>query len=550
MQNNIKNTVFKTSFAENIFYQKYAQGQDDTWAGLSKRVVEDVCGKAQGRELDKLLSDDDMSQLIRYIEEMKFIPGGRYLYYAGREMRFYNNCFLLRAKDSREGWAELASHSTLALMSGGGIGVDYSEIRPKGKRLKRTGGMASGAIPLMKIINEIGRNVMQGGSRRSAIYASLNHQHEDINDFLQIKQWDKSIIKAKLKDFNFSAPLDMTNISVNWDNNLLAAKENGNIPDVWHQSVLQMMQSGEPGHSYNFNENSKETLRNACGEICSEDDSDVCNLGSVNMANIDSLEEFKNIVQLGSKFLINGTIRGDLPYKKVYDTRDKNRRIGLGIMGVHEWLMKRGYKYEVCDELKLWLEVWRDNSEIGANEQSDRLSLKRPVKYRAVAPTGTIGIMASTTTGIEPLFATAYKRRYLVGGDKWLYEYVVDATANKMITDYSLNPNEIETAYSLAKHPETRIKFQFDVQSYTDHAISSTINLPEWGTEYNNPDTVKQMSGLLLKYCEGLRGITVYPNGSRGGQPLTEVPYDVAIKHSGVVFDEVEEKCSGGVCGL
>jgi len=171
---------FKNSFAESIFYHKYAQGNADSWHNLAIRLVEDVCGGMQ-KGIHPLLSKDEREQLIEYIRTMKFIPGGRYLYYAGREAHFFNNCYLLRAEqDTREEWGELMQRATSALMSGGGIGIDYSRLRGAGRVLSRTGGRASGPIPLMQAINEIGRNVMQGGSRRSAMYASLNWQHDDV----------------------------------------------------------------------------------------------------------------------------------------------------------------------------------------------------------------------------------------------------------------------------------------------------------------------------------------------------------------------------------
>lgn len=108
-------------------------------------------------------------------------------------------------------------------------------------------------------------------------------------------------------------------------------------------------------------------------EVTSTDDSDVCNLGSVNLGNITSLDEFKAVVSLGSRFLVCGTIRADLPYDKVYRIREKNRRLGLGLMGIHEWLLKKGYRYEVVPELHEWLKVYRDESERSANEHCDRL---------------------------------------------------------------------------------------------------------------------------------------------------------------------------------
>jgi ribonucleoside-diphosphate reductase alpha chain len=435
------------------------------------------------------------------------------------------------------------------LTLGGGIGNDYSRLRPSGRVLSRTGGVASGPIPLMFAINEIGRNVMQGGSRRSAIYASLNWQHEDIPAFLTVKNWSPEIKGLKEKDYNFPAPLDMTNISVNYDDNW---GFNESHP-VFLENCKQAMMTGEPGFSFNFGDKQNETLRNACTEVTSEDDSDVCNLGSINLGNIQSLEEFKSVVSLASKFLVCGTLRADLPYEKVYKVREKNRRLGLGLMGIHEWLLQRGQKYEVTNDLKKWLEVYRDESVRSASAHCDRFYISRPVAFRAVAPTGTIGILASTTTGIEPLFAIAYKRRYLVDGTKWKYEYVIDATAERLINEYGLNPENIDTAYKLAHDYERRIKFQADVQDYVDMSISSTINLPSWGTKENNEGTVSRFAELLARYAPRLRGFTCYPDGSRGGQPITEVEYGEALQHKGTVFTE-HDVCDitghGGSCGV
>lgn len=553
---------WKTPFAEVTFRNKYAFGPEDTWPNLCRRLINDVCGDrtACGKPFETpLLSPDDQGELVNMMVKQKFIAGGRYLYYAGRPVSFFNNCFSLQAEeDTREEWGNVVKRASDCLMSGGGIGGEYSRLRPSGRTLRRTGGISSGPIPLMCSVNEVGRNVMQGGSRRSAIWAGLNWRHEDIEQFLDAKNWSEELKALKAKDFNFPAPLDMTNMSICWDTAFYeSSRTSKNGPptstphDLWYRSVRQMCQTGEPGHSYNFYHNENDILRNACTEFTSEDDSDVCNLGSVNMGNIDSIEDFEDVVTLAAKFLICGSLRGDLPYLKVYNVREKNRKIGLGLMGIHEWLLKRGHGYEVTVELENWLAVYRRASEKAANEQCDRYFLNHPKKYRAIAPAGTIGILASTTTGIEPLFAVAYKRRYLTQGTKWKYQYVIDATAQRLIDEYGLDPESIETSSSLAATPEKRIQFQYDVQQFVDMSISSTINLPAWGTEHNNEDTAKKLADLLLKYCHGLRGITAYPDGGRGAQPLTAVPYDEAKRHVGVIFDEVEEgRCAGGICGL
>ena len=552
----MKREYFKTSFGENIFRQKYAQGPNDDWGSCAERIVDDVCGTHQGTA-QPLMSKEDRDDLVEHIKSFRFVPGGRYIYYSGRPYHAWNNCYLLRAEeDTREEWSNVTWRAMSCLMTGGGIGIDYSRLRPSGKPLSRTGGTASGPLPLMYAINEIGRNVMQGGSRRSAIYASLNWAHEDVPLFLGAKNWDAFTRERKEVDFNFPAPLDMTNISVNYDDAALYGQgvlQKLDECPIFLENVRQAMMTGEPGFSFNFGDKQNETLRNACTEVTSEDDSDVCNLGSINMGNISNLEEFKAVVSLASKFLVCGTLRADLPYEKVYKVREKNRRLGLGLMGIHEWLLQRGKKYEVDDELKQWLEVYKNDSERAANEHCDRFYISRPKAYRAIAPTGTIGILAATTTGIEPLFAVAYKRRYLTNGTQWKYEYVVDATAERMIKEYGVAPDTIDTAYKLSHDYERRIKFQADIQDYVDMSISSTINLPAWGSKGNSENDIGRFASTLAKYAPRLRGFTCYPDGSRGGQPITEVAYEDALKHKGTVFTE-HDVCDitgkGGSCGI
>ena len=553
-----KNPMFRSQFSETIFNSKYAHENATTWAELAKTLVEDVCRN--------YMSQDEKDTLADHLTNLRWVAGGRYLYYAGRNRKFFNNCFLLRAEeDTREDWANISWKAESCLMTGGGIGIDYSVYRPAGSALGSTGGTASGAVTKMRMINEIGRSVMQGGSRRSAIYASLNWKHGDIQDFLTAKNWHDmevgnsgyTLFDAKQDDFNFPAPLDMTNISVNYDTEwLMKYWETGEVGDVFMKNCQQALSTAEPGFSFNFFDKENETLRNACTEVTSSDSDDLCNLASLNLARIDSIEQLKEVVELVTKFLVCGTLVAELPYEKIYQTREKNRRLGLGLMGMHEWLIQRGEKYAVNDELHRWLRVYKSVSDDTADKFCDSLSITRSVAKRAVAPTGTIGIIAGTTTGIEPIFAVAYKRRYLKN-NRWHYQYVVDAAAQEMIDVYGASPDTIESAIDLAEDYERRMKFQFDVQSYVDMSISSTINLPSWGSPLNNEDTVDGFAQTLAKYAHGLRGFTCYPDGARGGQPLTSVAYTEAVEKLGTEFEEAVEThdiCDitqhGGSCGV
>jgi ribonucleoside-diphosphate reductase alpha chain len=546
--------TFRNEFGSAIFHQKYAHAGAETWQELAQTLVENVVGHR--------LPDDAKKELVQLITDFKFLPGGRYLANANRKARLYNNCFLLRAEeDTREDWADLSKRVELCLTSGGGIGVDYSVYREKGARLGRTGGVASGPVSKMIMINDIGRAIRQGGDRRSAIYGSLSADHPDAELLLYAKDWHKievagtgkSLADIKELDFNFPAPLDGTNISLNYGTGWLEHyNETGDVGDIFRQNVRQAMKSSEPGFSFNFYGKERETLRNACCELTSSDDSDICCLGSLNMSRFDSLQEFREAVELATCFLLCGTITSEVPYEKVAKTRAKNRRLGLGLMGVHEWLISRGERYEMTRELRKWMEVYQAASDATAKTYSNTLSVNEPAGKRAIAPTGSIGILAGTTTGIEPLFSVAYKRRWLGPNDTWQYQYVVDSAAQQVIDTYGVDPESIESALDLAADPERRIKFQYEMQGYVDHAISSTINLPAWGSELNNDDTVADYTALIAKYAHGLRGLTFYADGSRGGQPLTAVPYSEASNQQGITFVETHDVCditAGGSCG-
>jgi ribonucleoside-diphosphate reductase alpha chain len=199
--------------------------------------------------------------------------------------------------------------------------------------------------------------------------------------------------------------------------------------------------------------------------------------------------------------------------------------------------------------LRKYLEIYARSTEF-ACAHADEWELSHPLKTRAIAPTGTIGIVAETTTGAECIFCVAYKRRYLKG-QAVHYQYVIDPTAKNLI-DTGVDPDSIEDAYVLAENIERRVEFQAWLQQYVDHGISSTLNLPAWGSEHNNEGKVREFGNMLIKHLPKLRGITVYPDGARGGQPLTPVRYQTAIKHVGDVFIEGTDVCDitkGSTCG-
>jgi ribonucleoside-diphosphate reductase alpha chain len=537
------NTVQMSRFAETIFKQKYSQN-GETWEDTARRVVNNVM---------RPYFPEMAEEMIQAISQRKFMPGGRYLYASGKKMHQVNNCLLLTVEDSREGWASLMRRVTEGLMTGAGVGIVYSKLRERGALIKGMGGTSTGPTALMQMVNETGRHIMQGGGRRSAIWAGLHWNHPDVFEFMSMKDWSDDIKAMKEKDFNAVAPMDGTNISVILDDEFFYAYENeGHAMHDWAMHVYwtvveKMLTTGEPGFSVDVGDNAGEHLRNACTELTSADDNDICNLGSLNIANIGSKEEFSRLVELSTVFLLCGTLYSMVPYAEVDDTRTKNRRLGLGIMGFYEWLVQRDYSYDPNDELGSWLEEYAKSTDIAAR-YADALGISRPVKTRAIAPTGTIGILAETTTGIEPLFATAYKRRYLKG-DTWHYQYVIDATAQRLTEDYNIDPDKLETAYDLANNPGRRLAFQAWVQQYVDHGISSTLNLPARDKQQFSSE---EFGEILYDYLPHLRGVTTYPDGARGGQPLNVVPFSEAAGQDGIEFQEYgsENACVSGVCGI
>lgn len=553
MTQTINSCEAMSDFALAIMQQKYAHtkpdGTKETWKDIARRVARHVM---RAVDAPKPL----VKEIEQLIAERKFMPGGRYLYATGRPFHQVQNCLLLRAEDSREGWADLMQKITMALMTGAGIGVDYSSVRAEGEAIRKTGGTSTGPLALMQMINEAGRGVMQGGARRSAIWAGLNWKHKDIFKFIMMKNWTPEVREMKEKDYNFPATMDGTNISVLLDDEFFEAMNddkhalNGHAHAVYWATIEKMLKTAEPGFSVDVGANKGESLRNACTEVTSRDDSDICNLGSINMARIESLDEMKRVVELATAFLLAGTVYSDVPYSKVDQVRTKNRRLGLGLMGLHEWLLVRGKPYGPDPDLQQYLEIYATSTDV-ARQWATEWNLSAPVKTRAIAPTGTIGIVAETTTGMEPIFCAAYKRRYRKGATATAYQYVLDPTAKKLV-DLGVSPDSIEDAYTLAENIERRVAFQAWLQTYVDHAISSTLNIPAWGTELNNANTVHDFGSMLLKYLPELRGITCYPDGARGGQPLTPVRYSTAAKHVGEVFVEQADVCDitkGGTCG-
>ena len=288
-----------------------------------------------------------------------------------------------------------------------------------------------------------------------------------------------------------------------------------------------------------------------CTEITSADDSDVCNLGSLVLPRFESPEEFGRAVRAMVVFLTAGSVYSDVPYAKISEIRDSNRRLGLGLIGVHEFCMKRGVRYgtpEAFEILEPYMAEYRRALEY-ANEFQDSIGISRSVGATAIAPNGTIGIIAESTPSADPLFSAAERREVKVahhsGKDEYTSHIVVDPVAKRLLSE-GVPASLIEDAYTLSYDPERRFAMTAYLQQSVDHAISGTVNLPAVVT---NEREAKGFGRTLLPYLPQMRGITVYPDGARAGQPRTSVDLEWAIENEGQLFTD-DATCSGGVCGV
>lgn len=852
---------FSSEFSEGIFNDRYAQDiivatKKESWWETSKRVAYSVL-----ENFDKRLCE----KVANAIYHRKFIPGGRYLYCAGRPKHQVNNCFLFKAEDTREGWGDLLKKIAVSIMTGGGCGVVYSPVRGRNTSIQGMGGVCSGAVSLMHCVNNIVGEMRQGGTRRAALWGGLHWDHPDAEEFITSKQWSDAIKEAKEKDFSIMAPLEYTNISLIQDTAFFEAIKDENheqhkqAKDIFSRSVRIACQYADPGWSFDAYENEGENLRNApvcadtwvltdegyqqvgsllneavtlwtgrqwatsclfvktkedapilkvsltggrtircdkthpfitgmlengtiiarteaqelrvgdeiavslpklgmdlplieraytlgylygdgsfrdgraevtlcsaesklcktsltsstgfnckvterdrrgytriyyrkepiffdrfkdkfpedvtqweqdyfrasfiaglfdadgnweptrkkirlcskhrgfldgtrrlleslgilshvskngvstygqsqcyqlvvaseyndifmrtipcqrlmitetgkkgsyvkvvaieedgyedvyccdvkvpehcfqaegvlisnCTEVTSFIDSDMCNLGSVVLSSMKDLNEFEETLELATKFLIAGTEYTDLPMLDMDKIRKEYRRIGVGLMGVHEWMMQRRLKFrdivEYAPEFNNWMERYYSVTNQTASKYSRRHGINEPIKKRAIAPTGTISIVAETTSGIEAINCVAYKRLHYVGNELH-YEYVIDKAGKAAMDKYGIGPDEMEDAYTLSEEIETRIAYQAKIQDYVDMGISSTATLPKWGTDGNNENKAKELSDLLIKYGSRLRGFTVYPDGSKYGQPIQKVSFSEAWSHQGKKF--------------
>ena len=520
-------------------------------------------------EKTKALRKKWETKFFSILEDFKFVPGGRIMHGAGREdiTTTLNNCYVVAVRDdSIKSIYDTIINEALTYKYGGGCGHDLSVLRPSGKAINGTGGESCGPTGFMNLFSENTNTIAQHG-RRGANMQTLRIDHPDIKKFISIKTGDVDMIKYS----NISVLLThdfMDAVKEDKDFNLTyndEIYETVKAKELWNQIIDHAHSSAEPGllfwdtmkDYHNAEYCSPLVSTNPCAEQPLPDGG-CCNLGAVNLERfVDEngnfmIDQFKETVAIGTRFLDN-VVDYNMDRHALEDQKQNaknDRRVGLGILGLGDMLVRLGIKYDSEDALQTIeqiMQIFRDT----AYETSAELavekgeypnfdwkgyskskfvknlpkSLQEKIKkdgirnctLTTVAPTGSGAIVARVTSGVEPIFATSYKRRVKEndGYGKSFKEYTVYHPIIETLfgTDESL-PDHVVTAHHI--DPYFRVKMQGAIQKYIDSSISSTVNLAE-------SITVETIADIYMTaYEAGLKGITVYREGSREGILITE----------------------------
>lgn len=629
----MSNEFEMNEFQETIMKERYAMPTEKSWAEVSKRVASHLAKAENNGDISLWEKRFNWAMSNGY-----YFPGGRVLYGSGRRIGGLLNCFCKGVEDDRHSVAKLSHDMYLISTFGGGVGTNYSAIRPKGDPIQGVQGSAPGVVSEIRKIDAIGEQVKSGGGRRVALIATLSIDHPDLLDFLNVKldcaelnnhnisiNYTEKFFDAVRNDepwtFEFRGQtyhrynltrhcgetkhkrLDVYVVATSEENALETAKnyhkenwldefevigvEDISARELWSRICENAVASGEPG--FLFEDNIKANFAtqyfedysncNPCTEALLPDDGN-CNLGSLNLSRLYDEEKkdvdwslLARVTNIAVRMMDNVLTMNIYPTSKTKVVAERSRRVGLGVMGLHHLLIKMGLRYgseeslEFIERLfatirneafKASIEIAKDKGsfpefdyerylENGYVEKLPTRILKAIKKYGirnavllSIAPTGTISMVAGTSSGIEPIFAPMYVRKYRTGS-VLSEETVVDKMFGQAVKDGAWN--HIVGAYDVT--PEEHMAVQAAVQDYVDQAISKTINVPKDFTH-------EELMELILNYSDRLKGLTIYKEGSRENEPLSAIPTTKKNVEKFAMVEElqgvVNEGCSQGSC--
>lgn len=531
-----------------IFTERYADTPDESYDQACLRVATAVSADENNRNFHE---KNFYSELVNG----RFMPGGRIWKNAGTKVQSLLNCFVIPTEDSIEGWGKTVADLMKISSVGGGVGMNFSPIRGRGAAISR-GGESSGAVSLMDVCNGVGDVLRAGGGRRVAMMNCLDYDHPDINEFIGAK-----LDRKRLTNANQSVVIPTDS-------------DYGDLgSDRWNSVIQNAWSSGEPGI---LNQKLAEEQNNVfyshvlistnpCGEVWLPSYGNCC-LGAlvlprfVRSGKFD-WASFERSVRTAVRFLDNVLDVNDYPLLETRTMGIGERRLGLGIMGLHTMLLDLGiaytdgipfveklfshmmyYAYDASANLakeKGAFPLWSKEMNRSGFMTTHTSLTNRPTRNAALltlAPTGTTSMVHGVSSGIEPVFAARYVRRRYTGEN--LTSTLVYSA------EYQKHGDLVESALEIA--PDDHLRMQATVQRYVDNAVSKTINLP-------NDYPVESLKGLVEKWIPQLKGVTFYRQGSRGDEPLEVIsagepdPRCDEVEYQDTEFDE---QCVSGVCSL
>ena len=529
----------------------------ETPKDMFKRVAKNIASIDKKYE-GTLQAKKSEKEFFEVMTNLEFLPNIPVLANAGRPLQQLAACFVLPVPDDLGGIFQAIKEMALIQKSGGGTGFSFSRLRPEGSRVADTGGIASGPVSFMKVFDAATGAIKEGGIRRGANMGILSIEHPDIEKFISCKRC------GDFPNFNISVALTdkfIKNLKKNQSYELIdphskKTTKRKKAEDIFNLICKNAWYNGEPGvifidtiNKHNPTPKEKIEATNPCGEqplLPYES----CDLGSINLSKITekggiNYDRLGELVRIGVHFLDNCIDASKFPLPKIEEKVKENRKIGLGIMGFADCLIKQEISYNSKEAIQQARKIMsfiqkeaRQASKKLAESREPFPNIKNSIyakeKLRnatltTIAPTGTIGIIADCSDGIEPLFNVIYQRYTTyrtitefnalfkkIAKKFKLTKKTLLEIAEKGTIKHTKLPGKIKEIFVTAHNIpiEQHIKIQAEFQKYTDNAISKTVNLPE------NASVEDVKKTIILAHKLGCKGLTVYRDKSRKKQVL------------------------------
>ncbi len=540
------------NIVESVLSARYYGKNEKSWS--------DVCAR-----VSNFIGDDEQQKkdFFNLMNDCKFLPNSPTLFNAGMAFGQLSACFVTPVHDTMESIFDAIKNDAMIFKSGGGVGMSFCELRQKNSAVGENNGVASGVVSFMRVFDAAIEAIKAGGKRRGAALGSLPCNHGDIMDFIKCKS-----VEGQIRNFNLSVMITdefMDDVKNKRWNKVVTkeilddgSKRPITVKEIWNGIVDGSWKNGEPAILFDGHINNDNMLikvgriesTNPCGELPLLP-FESCNLGSINLSkyfvngSIDTTslkEDTKKCVH----FLNNVIDKNAFPLDKIKEASNNSRKIGLGIMGYHDLLIKMRIPYDSNEALNVLdsiLKLIRETAE----EESHKIALEfgsfplhalsewekpmRNANVCCIAPTGSISLIAQCSPGLEPLFSLVYKRtntvnkeflmvndlfdadlKKMIGDDKALYEKIITEIYQKgSLQEIDIIPDAVKAVYKTALDisPEWHVKTQARAQKWIDSSISKTVNLP-------NNATKEDVARIFIQaYDSGCKGLTMYRNGSR-----------------------------------